>query len=103
MWCFFFDYYMLHNLGVVNYQTAERLGSFAFIAEKKQQGQIRKIGFSYHDDAKLLDEILTKHPEVDFVQLQINYLDWNNESIQSRKCYEVAKENIINRLLSWSR
>ncbi|MGL5269306.1 MAG: aldo/keto reductase [Selenomonadaceae bacterium] len=89
----FFDYYMLHNLGVVNYQTAERLGSFAFIAEKKQEGQIRKIGFSYHDDAKLLDEILTKHPEVDFVQLQINYLDWNNESIQSRKCYEVARKH----------
>ena len=50
-----------------------------------------KLGFSFHDTADLLDEILTAHPEVDFVQLQINYLDWDNESIQSGKCYEVAK------------
>lgn len=51
------------------------------------------MGFSFHDHADLLDEILTEHPEVDFVQLQINYLDWDNESIQSRKCYEVARKH----------
>src|SRR5665647_390717 len=89
----YFDYYLLHNLGVTHYQIAENMDSFAFIQKKKEEGKIRKIGFSYHDNADLLDEILTKHPEVDFVQLQINYMDWNNESIQSGKCYEVAKKH----------
>lgn len=89
----YFDYYLLHNLGVTNYETARRLGSFEFIQEKKNQGKARQIGFSFHDNAALLDEILTAHPEVDFVQLQINYLDWDNESIQSRKCYETARKH----------
>ncbi len=89
----YFDYYLLHNLGVEHYKIAENMGSFAFIQQKKQEGKIKNIGFSYHDNAALLDEILTAHPEVDFVQLQINYLDWDNESIQSRKCYEVAQKH----------
>lgn len=89
----YFDYYLLHNLGVVNYEAAQKFDSFAFIQEKKKEGKIRQIGFSYHDNADLLAEILTAHPEVDFVQLQINYLDWDNESIQSRKCYEVARKH----------
>ena len=89
----YFDYYLLHNLGVTNYATAQKFNSFSFILAKKQEGKIRQIGFSFHDNADLLDEILTTHPEVDFVQLQINYLDWDNESIQSRKCYEVARKH----------
>ncbi len=89
----YFDYYLLHNLGVTNYKTAQKFNSFAFIQAKKDAGKIKNIGFSFHDSAKLLDEILTAHPEVDFVQLQINYLDWDNESIQSRKCYEVARKH----------
>lgn len=89
----YFDYYLLHNLGVTHYEIAQKLDSFAFIQEKKKEGKIRNIGFSYHDNADLLEEILTTHPEVDFVQLQINYLDWDNESIQSRKCYEVARKH----------
>lgn len=86
----YFDFYMLHNLGVSHYQIAERYDAFTFIQRKKEEGKIRKIGFSYHDNAALLDQILTEHPEVDFVQLQINYLDWDDESIQSGLCYEVA-------------
>lgn len=89
----YFDYYLLHNLGVAHYEIAQKFDSFAFIQEKKKEGKIRRIGFSYHDNADLLEEILTAHPEVDFVQLQINYLDWDNESIQSRKCYEVARKH----------
>ncbi len=86
----YFDYYLLHNLGVLTYEKCKKFSSFEFILEKKKEGRIKNIGFSFHDSADLLDEILTVHPEVDFVQLQINYLDWENESIQSRKCYEVA-------------
>jgi len=89
----YFDYYLLHNLGVSHYEVAQKFDSFAFVQEKKKEGKIRKVGFSYHDNADLLEEILTAHPEVDFVQLQINYLDWDNESIQSRKCYEVARKH----------
>jgi hypothetical protein len=89
----YFDYYLLHNLGVSHYEIAKNLESFEFIQKKKEEGKIRNIGFSYHDTADLLDEILTAHPEVDFVQLQINYMDWNNESIQSGKCYDVAKKH----------
>lgn len=89
----YFDYYLLHNLGVSHYEIAKRVDAFSFIQKKKSQGKIRKIGFSFHDTADLLDEILTAHPEVDFVQLQLNYIDWENESIQSRKCYEVAKKH----------
>jgi hypothetical protein len=86
----YFDYYLLHNLGVTHYEIAKNMDSFGFIQQKKAAGKIRNIGFSYHDHADLLDEILTAHPEVDFVQLQLNYMDWNNDSIQSAKCYDVA-------------
>ena len=58
--------------------------------EKKAQGLVRHIGFSFHDNAELLDRVLTEHPEVEFVQLQLNYLDWDSEGVQSRKCYETA-------------
>lgn len=89
----YFDYYLLHCLNKENYAIAQKLGSFDFVMEKKEKGLVRKFGFSYHDNAKLLDEILTAHPEVEFVQLQINYLDWESESVQSRKCYEVARKH----------
>jgi len=89
----YFDYYLLHNLGTANYKITQNLDSFDFIELKKKEGKIKEIGFSYHDQAELLDKILTAHPEVDFVQLQINYLDWDNEGIQSRKNYEVAKKH----------
>lgn len=89
----YFDYYLLHNLGVSHYEIAKRFNSFEFISEKKREGKVKKIGFSFHDSADLLDEILTAHPEVDFVQLQINYIDWDNDSIQSRKCYETARKH----------
>ncbi len=89
----YFDYYLIHSLNVAHYEIARKLDSFAFVQKKKEEGKIRKIGFSFHDHAELLDEILTAHPEVDVVQIQLNYLDWDNESIQSRKCYEVVKKH----------
>lgn len=85
-----FDNYLLHCLDTENYAIAERLDAFAFGLEQKRLGKIRNLGFSFHDSAELLDEILTAHPEVDFVQLQINYLDWESETVQSRRCYETA-------------
>lgn len=89
----YFDYYLLHNLGENSYKNAQKFNSFDFVQKKKAEGKIKNVGFSFHDRADLLDEILTAHPEVDFVQLQINYIDWDNESIQSRKCHEVARKH----------
>lgn len=89
----YFDYYLLHNLNVNHYELAKKFDAFSFIAKKKAEGKIKNIGFSFHDSAELLDEILISHPEVDFVQIQLNYLDWNNESIESGKCYEVATKH----------
>jgi len=88
-----FDYYLLHNIGVNSYKTACELDTFAFCYQKKQEGKIKKIGMSFHDTPELLEEILAAHhEELDFVQLQINYIDWENPGIQSRRCYEVARK-----------
>lgn len=86
----YFDYYLMHDLSRNSYPIAQKLDGFGFIARKKEEGKIRNIGFSFHDHAELLEQILNEHPEVDFVQLQINYLDWENPTIQSRRCYETA-------------
>lgn len=85
-----FDVYMLHWLNGRNYAAAEKYDQFRFLREKKAEGKAKRIGFSYHDSASLLDEILTAHPEVDVVQLQINYLDWDSAGIESGKCYETC-------------
>ncbi len=86
----YFDYYLLHDLGTDHYKVYTEFDCFGWLAEKKAQGLVKKMGFSFHDNAELLDRVLTEHPEVDFVQLQINYLDWESEAIQSRLCYETA-------------
>lgn len=84
----YFDYYLLHNLNTNTYKTAEKLDCFKFIQQKKAEGKVKHICFSYHDNAALLDKILTAHPEIEYVQIQMNYLDWDSRTIQSRKCYE---------------
>ncbi len=89
----YFDYYLLHNVGIDRYVKTQKFGGFEFISKLKEQGLVKNIGFSFHDSAQVLDKILTEHPEVDFVQLQINYLDWNSDVIQSAKCYEVATKH----------
>lgn len=86
----FFDVLMLHWLNDENYAIAEKYDEFRFLWEKKAEGKARRIGFSYHGDAALLDRILTTHPEVDVVLMQLNYLDWESQGIQSRKCYETC-------------
>ena len=86
----FFDVYMLHWLNREHYAAAEKYREFDFLKELKEKGLAKKIGFSFHDTPALLDEILTAHPEVDTVLIQINYLDWDSPGIQSRLCYETA-------------
>ena len=89
----YFDYYLLHNINSGTWPTVQKLDCFTWLRQKKAEGVIKQMGFSFHDSAALLDEILTAQPGLDFVQLQINYLDWENASIQSRLCYEVAQKH----------
>ena len=89
----FFDYYLLHDINAHSLDVYNALDCFSWIREKKAQGLVRHIGFSFHDGADLLDRVLTEHPEFEFVQLQINYLDWDSAGVQSRKCYEVAEKH----------
>jgi len=86
----YFDYYLLHGIEAGSYPKYEQFDCFNWLLDKKAKGLVKHAGFSFHDTPQLLDEILTKHPEMEFVQLQINYLDWESEWIQSRAVYEVA-------------
>lgn len=89
----YFDYYLLHGIEESSLPHYEKFDCFQWLLDKKEAGLIRHAGFSFHDSAELLDKILTDHPQMEFVQLQINYLDWESEWIQSRACYEVATEH----------
>jgi len=87
----FFDYYLIHDINREHFAVYEELDCFNWIVDKKEKGLARKIGFSFHDSAEFLDEVLAKYHHIfDFVQLQINYLDWDSKGVQSRLCYEVA-------------
>ena len=89
----YFDYYLLHDINTHSIETYNALDCFNWIQDKKEKGLVKHIGFSYHDGPELLDKVLTEHPEFEFVQLQINYLDWDSAGVQSKKCYEVATKH----------
>ena len=84
------DYSLLHGLGGPTCRQAEEQHAFAFVQRLKEEGRVQHIGLSFHDQAELLDEILTRHPEMECIQLQLNYLDWEDATVQARACYEVA-------------
>lgn len=88
----YFDVYLVHGVDSDSYETAKRLRQFDFVRKLKEEGRVREIGFSFHDNAQVLRRILAEQPGMDYVQLQINYLDWESESVQSRKCLEAAEE-----------
>lgn len=86
----YFDFYLLHSVeDGPNYDTYEKYDCFSWAVEKKREGKIRHFGFSFHGSPELLTEVLDKHPEVEFVQIQLNYLDWNNPVVRSGKLYEI--------------
>ena len=89
----YFDFYLLHALMANNYTKYDKYHIWDFVKEQKAKGLIHRFGFSYHADPVLLDKLLTAHPEVDFIQLQINYADWENPSVTSRGNYEVARKH----------
>ncbi|MGN0307378.1 MAG: aldo/keto reductase [Lachnospiraceae bacterium] len=89
----YFDYYLLHNLGEERTHYFDDFDLWSWAQEKKKEGLIRHVGFSFHSTPEELDTLLTAHPEVEFVQLQINYADWDFPAVQSRRCYEVARKH----------
>ena len=89
----YFDVYLLHGLDAADAAYAEEMGCFDFLQEQRKQGRIRYTGFSFHDTAEVLDGLLSRHPEIDLVQIQLNYLDWDNPIIQSGACYEVCRKH----------
>lgn len=90
----FFDFYLLHNMGTNVYEKCRKYDAFGFVAHKKAEGKIRQVGMSFHDMPDLLDEILTQYGELlDFVQLQINYVDWDQPNVHSRRCLEIARKH----------
>lgn len=89
----YFDFYLLHNVGSDRIAKYDNLGAWKFLKQLKEKGLAKHIGFSFHDSAEKLDELLQEHPEAEFVQLQLNYGDWENAIIQSRLCYEAARRH----------
>ncbi len=88
----YFDYYLLHALMRSNYELYEKYHLWDFVKELKEKGYIKHWGFSFHGDPALLEEILSKHPDTDFIQLQINYADWENPNIAAKECFEIARK-----------
>ncbi len=86
----YFDFYLLHALSKNNIDKYDSYHIWEFAQELKAKGLVKHVGFSFHDSAEFLDELLTKHPEVEFVQLQLNYADWESPTVQSRLCYETC-------------
>lgn len=85
-----FDTYLVHDMSVARYELAEKWGIFPWVQSLKEQGLVRHTGLSFHDSPQLLDQILTRYPELEYVQIQLNYRDWDNPVIRSRECYETA-------------
>ena len=89
----YFDFYLLHNIGEGRTHYFDDYGMWDWICEKKAEGLVKHIGFSFHSTPEELDAVLTAHPEMEFVQLQINYADWDFPAVQSRGCYETARKH----------
>jgi predicted aldo/keto reductase-like oxidoreductase len=86
----YFDNYLIHNINAEYYAKAKKLHTFSFIQEMKEKGYCKHTGISFHGTPELLETLLAEHPEIDLVQLQINYADWEDAGIQSRRCYDIC-------------
>ena len=90
----YFDVFFIHNINVPWLKLAEKCNTFEYVKKMKENGVARKIGFSFHDDSKLLKKVLDKYGDfLDIAQLELNYLDWDDPSIEARKCYELCVEH----------
>ncbi len=89
----YFDYYLMHAVSQDNNDNVyNKYDMWNFVRDLKKQGLVKNFGFSFHDSAQVLESILAANSDVDFIQLQINYMDWEDDKIESRKCYEIARK-----------
>ncbi len=88
----YFDYYLLHSINHDAYKNILEWGAFEFLLQKKAEGKFRELGVSLHDKPEFLEQVLTEHPEIDFVVLQLNFVDWNNHMINAKKTHEIARK-----------
>lgn len=89
----YFDYYLMHAQDKDNYPHFQKCHAYEIGSQLKKEGKIKHLGLSFHDSAEFLDQILTEHPEIEIVQIQLNYLDYESPAVQSRKCYEVCRKH----------
>lgn len=90
----YFDYYLLHNLNEITYDsTVTDLGMFEYAKQKKDEGKIKNLGISVHDQPEVLDRILTEHIEGDFVQIVVNYFDWDSDFIKAKENYDIIRKH----------
>ncbi|MBQ7868150.1 MAG: aldo/keto reductase [Clostridia bacterium] len=86
----YFDFYLMHSQTAESYAKCQRCRAYEIAQELKSEGKIRHVGISFHDTADVLEKILIEHPEIEVVQLQFNYVDYEDVSVQGRKCYEMC-------------
>lgn len=86
----YFDFYLMHAQNSKNFQKFKECNAYEIAFALKKEGKIRHVGLSFHDKAEVLDKILTEYPEIEVVQIQFNFMDYEDPSIQGRKCYEVC-------------
>ena len=89
----YFDFYLIHNTGGSRTKVFDDLEMWDFVKQLKADGKVRHIGFSHHDSAEVMEGVILAHPEMEFVQLQVNWADWESGGVQSRKCVEVARKH----------
>lgn len=88
----YFDFYLMHAQNATNFEKYKACRAYETAFELKAEGKIRHVGLSFHDKANVLEQILTEYPEIEVVQIQFNYLDYEDESVEGRKCYEVCRK-----------
>lgn len=89
----YFDIYLMHAQNNNNFEAFKKHKAYETAFKLKEEGKIRHVGISFHDKAQVLDKILTKYPQIEMVQIQFNYLDYESEGVESRKCYEVCRKH----------
>jgi len=89
----YFDFYLCHAVSKKMDAHLSQANAYEVLRQLKEQGKIRHLGFSFHDSAEFLDDFLTRHPELEFAQIQFNYADYEDPRVQSRKCYEVCRKH----------
>ena len=89
----YFDFYLMHSQNAENFQHFKACRAYETAFALKAEGKIRHVGLSFHDRAEVLDRILTEYPQIEVVQIQFNYLDYDDIAVQSRKCYEVCRRH----------